>query len=435
MQMFGYPVADVTLQIGFATLAADALPGPQTSVQIIALDDPDIRDAFWSTFREVASDPSGRELLYRLLIEIRRVDTASNNVHCYQAGTERVGGLSITVNYGEQTKFAGKGQISFNGNEQDLKEKLLEALEQYYRFLTTLVTFPNDDNNPALRTPGWQCERRTEVNGANSDDDQFTHIRVPGMGLDAAADIYFPVDGSQPTTQQAATWSCADENAGPDSPITKWYMQMFGDPTASGAPLQMGFDQAGNDAAIITLKNVGGAADNVDVTPTTLQNPAGSYFSRAEAFWHTFREVATDPRGRELLYRLLIEIRRINTANGNIHCYRSGTERVCGLFITINHGEQTKFSGKGQISFNGNELNSKQKLLDALKRYYRFLITLVAFPNDHDDPTLQTPGWQCEDCTNVLHANLNDDKFTHIQVPGMGAVSVYFPIDGRQPTT
>ena len=44
----------------------------------------------------------------------------------------------------------------------------------------------------------------------------------------ANADIYFPMDGRQPTTPEAALWSCANVDANNlHSPVTRWYRHMF----------------------------------------------------------------------------------------------------------------------------------------------------------------------------------------------------------------
>lgn len=40
--------------------------------------------------------------------------------------------------------------------------------------------------------------------------------------------IEFPIDGHQPTTPEAVEYSCANIDNRPDSPITEWYMKMFG---------------------------------------------------------------------------------------------------------------------------------------------------------------------------------------------------------------
>lgn len=161
-----------------------------------------------------------------------------------------------------------------------------------------------------------------------NDGDNFTWIQVPNANN---ANIYFPVDGRQPTTQEAAEWSCANIGANnPNAPVTEWYMRMFGwtDPTVRGqVPLQMGFAPlaAGgvgpapqNPKEIITLHDTGaGRVHDMDNRFTGIANPAGGFFDRREAFWHTFRQIAANPVGRVLLYRLLIEIRRQNVGNGH----------------------------------------------------------------------------------------------------------------------
>lgn len=40
--------------------------------------------------------------------------------------------------------------------------------------------------------------------------------------------IYFPPNGSQPTTENAVKWSCANVDNRENSSVTEWYMKMFG---------------------------------------------------------------------------------------------------------------------------------------------------------------------------------------------------------------
>jgi hypothetical protein len=131
---------------------------------------------------------------------------------------------------------------------------------------------------------------------------QFTLITVPTTIFN----IFFPVDGKQPTTRQAAIWSCANVGAGnTNHPVTDWYVAMFG---GTNAALTMGFDVGVNTCPIITL-------DQTTMMANGLPSP-GLFLDRATAFWDTFRRIAANPVGRVLLYRLLIEIRRTQANNG-----------------------------------------------------------------------------------------------------------------------
>ena len=129
--------------------------------------------------------------------------------------------------------------------------------------------------------------------------------------------VAFPLDGHQPTTEEAAEYACANiENEN----ITNWYVQAFGgdeavklskegELTVNG--VKWGFDSTNAPKNIIT----------VDTSSSTSPD-----FEKQ--FWETFRVIASDPVGRVLLYRILIEIRRqkessgiceeIVTAEGNI---------------------------------------------------------------------------------------------------------------------
>jgi hypothetical protein len=138
----------------------------------------------------------------------------------------------------------------------------------------------------------------------------------------AEGNIYFPINGVQPTTEEAVILSganvpCANQDT---DPITKWYMRMFGWipeddlPTAVSHDdtrrLTLGFDDTKKkDSSIIFLPTVliNSTIVNNHMVATTL--------TRRQAFWHLFRVIASNPVGRVLLYRLLIEIRRKNEQN------------------------------------------------------------------------------------------------------------------------
>jgi hypothetical protein len=149
-----------------------------------------------------------------------------------------------------------------------------------------------------------------------------THAQHPAVAaaVPTAGDhnIYFPADGSQPTTADIVAWSCATVN---DHRITEWYMQMFGVPIAAidaglaipHAAVQAGFNNAIQPAAIIAFDAL---VNNVNMVndpdhPTT-------QISRINLFIQNFYKIASTSVGRVLLYRILIEIRRHDCTNKGI---------------------------------------------------------------------------------------------------------------------
>lgn len=162
----------------------------------------------------------------------------------------------------------------------------------------TQLLFPDDSNDASLKTPGHKGIGPIEDSSSTPRSDRntlFTKIQPdPTKGK---IFIYFPIDGHQPTTERAAHWSQANTDNDPNSPITKWYMRMFGwtDPNnTDDVALHMGFIGDFHNAIIEVSSNIEGVSKE----------------AAAENFWGIFRSVATDPVGRVLLYRLLIEIRR-----------------------------------------------------------------------------------------------------------------------------
>ncbi|MDR1366619.1 MAG: hypothetical protein LBJ13_01785 [Puniceicoccales bacterium] len=114
----------------------------------------------------------------------------------------------------------------------------------------------------------------------------------------ANADIYFPMNGNQPTTPEAARWSCANVDANnPGSSITQWYVDAF---------FAERFGFAAN-VAPLTVRPIVSIQNNVIQA----------------SFDGAFLTMAANPVGRVLLYRLLIEIRRqVMGGNGYGWCER-----------------------------------------------------------------------------------------------------------------
>lgn len=147
--------------------------------------------------------------------------------------------------------------------------------------------------------------------------------------------IIFPVDGRQPTTENAVQWSCATVDAdNGDSPITEWYMKMFGvinkDGNSSNSNdnyINAGWDKDGNQVRLISF-------------------PADST-KHSEDFTTAFRKIASTGVGRVLLYRILIEVRRRRFTD-NVGCFEQG-------ITSINNVQVRNASRSIIISFaNGN---------------------------------------------------------------------------------
>ncbi len=176
-------------------------------------------------------------------------------------------------------------------------------------FVTQAFLLGEPEFNLPEGTPGLQPGFRTPSEVAAG---EFVCVRIPNAGCD----LYFPSDGSQPTTQDAGAWSGARGVAPADNDaVTDWWVRVFGGDRAvelskrCAAPerdnaTQMGFKANGEPTHIIRV--------NTGIAGT----PAGF----EQQFWQTFRTIAADPVGRVLLYRLLIEIRRVDPDNRNQGC-------------------------------------------------------------------------------------------------------------------
>lgn len=232
------------------------------------------------------------------------------------------------------------------------------------------VDFPNDQRDPALRTPGhmgiWTCNRKisrshlTDIPLAK-EGEKFTRIKIViknsqeeiakynsltnlnNTEMFHPVYIYFPVNGRQPTTLDAATWSCANIDNRKDSPITEWYMRMFGwTKSSEEIPLQIGFAWSARTSLLQSPKEIITLSDSFKTKQEDIKPK--------KSFWNIFRQIAANPVGRVLLYRLLIEIRRKN--EHNIGCDESqsidpsginnpATDRNGARYIDINWGENS----------------------------------------------------------------------------------------------
>ena len=179
----------------------------------------------------------------------------------------------------------------------------------------------------------------------------YEHVVVPNTNCD----LYFPTDGAQPDTTDAGIWSGARYIGQPnDSEVTDWWVRVFGGNKAVnfsdvGQPRQpkepkMGFDNGGVPEVIIKLGSPG----------------------LRKQFWRTFRDIAADPVGRVLLYRLLIEIRRVDDSGNG--CCENGitlppTDLTCRnkcRHLTVTHNNK-----KSSFNFTGATL----KLNPATKQH------------------------------------------------------------------
>ena len=137
------------------------------------------------------------------------------------------------------------------------------------------------------------------------------HVIVPDTN--PAAHIYFPRDGRQPTTEEAVVWSCANVDAGNiNSPITEWYMKVFGVIPFNG----VNYIQAG----WTDLPPAAQGEEEVAPQPQQIARiiDANNLADNPKAiFINDFRKIASTSVGRVLLYRILIEIRR-HQQGGNI---------------------------------------------------------------------------------------------------------------------
>ena len=119
--------------------------------------------------------------------------------------------------------------------------------------------------------------------------------------------LYFPVDGTQPHNSDVGKWSGANHiQQYNDKLITNWWISVFG----------------GDQAVILSGENLIHSNDNTSDSMKEEDNNIIQVEENDEfkqQFWQTFRIIASDPVGRALLYRLLIEIKHIDDL-GNSCC-------------------------------------------------------------------------------------------------------------------
>lgn len=129
--------------------------------------------------------------------------------------------------------------------------------------------------------------------------------------------IYFLADGTQPTTEEAVEYSCANVDNRKDSPITRWYMKMFGviDKNGGNSDGDDNYVKAGGDNVTTSSCRIISFDASVDGTLVDDPDIPNTQIPRRALFEREFCKIASNPVGRTLLYRLLIEIRRKDRNN------------------------------------------------------------------------------------------------------------------------
>lgn len=164
-----------------------------------------------------------------------------------------------------------------------------------------------------------QCGLRPD----NEEGDNIT-FQVGNM---ATRTIVFPKNGKQPTLREAAQNSLANKQSENDEQVTEWYMKAFGCKiNDSDQIIKLGVDAGGTPVPIVELDK---SYPKKNLLPS---------------FWNTFKAVASNPVGRILLYRILIELRRKKGVEG---CQEGGIEvgpqylkvRNCLRQLTIVFGD------------------------------------------------------------------------------------------------
>ncbi len=217
------------------------------------------------------------------------------------------------------------------------------------------------DNTPGLQ----QQEQNKSINGIAA---PCKHIIVPGtkaderlfesaLGVDPIelekdeGNIYFPCNGVQPTTEEAAEYSCANVDNTLDSPITNWYMQMFGIQKYQNEFLSLGLNLNNNPYRIL------------DISDLSTQDPDNElpkkYASQQDAFIQNFKEIASTSVGRTLLYRILIEIRRNDGTIEQKGCVGDDVKSP----VSINERNNCRYL-KIKWEPRGNSFNLSQKIIN-----------------------------------------------------------------------
>ena len=206
---------------------------------------------------------------------------------------------------------------------------------------------PKRYDNPIAGAPNRRCVYFTVIN--NGPDPAQANFQIAQIGDPNPANehnIYFPADGSQPTTPDAVKYSCANVE---DEAITEWYMKMFGVIPINQVAINEAI--AVNNLPPPPVVVCAGWRDghlhiaqypqgvisfdaSVDGTMVNDPNIPGVRISRRALFEREFRKIASTSVGRVLLYRILIEIRRQRVGKGVLETNMS-IELLRGKNLTI----------------------------------------------------------------------------------------------------
>ena len=155
--------------------------------------------------------------------------------------------------------------------------------------------FELPDGTPGVRLPNLPCSKDSH--------EMRMCISVPGT----KCVLSFPQKGFQPTTCDAGKWSGA-RYVGQlnDDAVTDWWIRIFGGDLAvcMANNREISTTEMTKICPIIQMATQKNYAELGQ--PITIEN----LMAFEQQFWKTFRIIASDPVGRVLLYRLLIEIRR-----------------------------------------------------------------------------------------------------------------------------
>jgi hypothetical protein len=188
-------------------------------------------------------------------------------------------------------------------------------------------------NAPISEEEGKEKGKEKEKEGEDGRGEEVT----PSANKLSHYLICFPADGRQPTTEEAVVYSCANVPCtNPDTdPITRWYMEMFG-VISRGESIICGFySHSSTDSVVKSEHNTESFANSslesvnsdkesthtnkfyimcgkMDTTnphaQTQIINFHQNFNNYQNAFIRSFIQIASNPVGRLLLYRLLIEI-------------------------------------------------------------------------------------------------------------------------------
>ena len=179
----------------------------------------------------------------------------------------------------------------------------------------------------------YRMDNKNQVLEHDDYGDEFVAVAIKGCN----AVLYFPSDGRQPTTEEAVEWSCANADSHLNdeerlnSPITQWYMKMFGvipfrneeDP-GPGDYIKAGYETILDEEEftsyvekrIISYDFETMGTDEGYEVSDHVHHDTQQEETRRKSFIDNFKKIASTSVGRVLLYRILIEIRR-KDASGN----------------------------------------------------------------------------------------------------------------------